>query len=121
MAFGLGDEDVSVRAEAALVAGSLPAAALRDGAFEVLLRDRLEDEAAAVRAGAARSLGILGFVEMFDDIATLIADADSNVRLQAVRALGRLDRAAARALPALASLRDDPDAKVARAVARLLD
>ena len=120
MALGLGDDDPSVRAEAALVAGSLQAAALREGGFEMLLRDRLEDSAAEVRAGAARSLGILGFADMFDDVSALLADSDANVRLQALRSLGRIDRPAARALPAVAALRDDPDAKVARAAARLL-
>jgi len=121
MALGLGDDHAEVRKEAALVAASLPVAALAEGGFDMLLRDALGDGEAPVRAAAARSLGILGFGDTFDEIAPLLADANANVRLQALRALGRLDRAAARALPTIAALRDDADVKVARAAAQLLD
>jgi len=121
MALGLGDDVALVRKEAALIAASMPAAVLAEGGFDTLLADALGDADAAVRAGAARSLGILGFGDRFDDIAPLLADADAEVRLQALRALGRLDRPAAKSLPAVANMRHAADARLAAAAARLLD
>jgi len=121
MALGLGDDEALVRKEAALIAASLPTATLAEGGFDTLLADALGDADAAVRAGAARSLGILGFGDRFDEIASLLADADVDVRLQALRALGRLDRTAAKSLPAAAKLRDDADARLAAEASRLLD
>jgi len=110
---GLGDGDSHVRTEAALVAGSIPAAAA--GGLTGALEKVLADDHGPARAAAARSLGILQAASAFDGVAALLGDADANVRLQAVRALGRIDQARAAELSAVRSLRTDADAKVARA------
>ncbi|MBW2455594.1 MAG: HEAT repeat domain-containing protein [Deltaproteobacteria bacterium] len=118
---GLGDADDQVRTEAALVAGSIPAdVAARRGLVEPL-RKNLADGNGYVRAAAARSLGILGDAGAFDALVPLLGDPASTVRLQTVRALGRIDSARAAQLPTVRSLRADADPKVARAAAALVD
>ncbi|MCC6527823.1 MAG: HEAT repeat domain-containing protein [Polyangiaceae bacterium] len=115
---GVDDGAASVRAEAALSAGSLaPLSAQLATRLVALLGDR----DAPVRAAAARSLGIGAWGQAFEPVAALLSDPEPFVRLEAVRALGRLDRARAAGLEALRALVRDPDATVARAAARLLD
>ena len=116
---GLADAEPSVRAEAALSAGSLPEAARADDGLRTRLGQLLADADGAVRAGAARTLGLMAHAPAFEPIARLLGDADAEVRLQAVHALERIDRPRAAALPALGPLRSDPDPKVAHA-ARIL-
>jgi HEAT repeat protein len=116
---GLADAEPSVRAEAALSAGSLPEAARGDGGLRTRLGQLLSDTDGSVRAGAARTLGLMAHAPAFEPIARLLGDADAEVRLQAVHALERIDRERAARLPALGALRSDPDPKVAHA-ARIL-
>ncbi len=117
---GLGDADDHVRTEAALVAGSIPAdLAAQNGLVEPLAKG-LVDTNRYVRAAAARSLGILREAGAFDGLVALLDDPAPTVRLQAVRALGRIDGTRAGQLPAVRHLRDDADPKVARAAAGLI-
>lgn len=83
-------------------------------------RDRLSpylvsaslDPVAAVRAEAARSMGVAG-----GDVDGLLRDADPAVRLHALRALGRLDPA--RAAVVAVRLAEDADPSVKREAVRL--
>jgi len=123
IARGLRDEAPEVRAEAAFAAGSLPPATVQQRP-ELLARlhELLAAAHAPSRAAAARSLGLCGFADQsFAALEPLLGDGDAAVRLQALRALGRLDRARAAELPAVRALRADPDTKVSRAAAKLLD
>ncbi len=117
---GLADVAEPVRTEAALAAGSVPAQVAAQAGLTELLGKALGDSSAQPRAAAARSLGILGAVGAFDAIRSLLGDQNGTVRLQALRALGRLDVAKAAALPALRALRDDADPKIARAAAAVI-
>jgi HEAT repeat protein len=106
----LQDPAANVRAEAARSLGWRS-----DGAeLQVELRQALFDAEANVRAMAARSLGWRGVTLAAGEISGLVADADADVRLHALRALRRLDLPRARALPALGRLLADPDPRVAR-------
>ena len=118
VSLGLDDGEPSVRAEGCLAVGSLHVGAAGATARLVAL---LADGDARVRASAVRTLGLETAPGHFDAIAALLRDADAFVRLEVVRALGRLDRPRAAALPALQTLRTDPDGTVAGAAARLLD
>ncbi len=116
IARGLQDADPLVRAEAAVAAGSLPPAEVQQRP-ELLsrLHELLAEAHAPSRAGAARSLGILGLIASFEAIEPLLGDGEAAVRLQALRALVRLDPERAAGLPAVRALRADPDSKVSRA------
>ena len=65
-----------------------------------------------------RSLGWLQVDTARDSLASLLNDAAASVRLEAVRALGRIDADYARNLPAMRALVNDADPKVARAAAK---
>jgi HEAT repeat protein len=117
---GLGDAAAMVRAEAALSAASLPRPTRDDAGLAARLGQLLSDDDARTRASAVRALGIMGRAAAFDPVARLLDDADSEVRLQAIHALERLDRGRARGLARLETLRSDGDPKVARAAARLV-
>lgn len=121
IAQALTDTAAEVRAEAALAAGSMPPRLARETGLLDGLRARLQDADGHTRAGAARSLGVLGAIESFATIEPLLGDDDPTVRLQALRALGRLDADRAANLPALQRLSTDPDPKVARAASRIVD
>ncbi len=117
LAVAAADADPGVRA-----AAMRALAGRSDGAeHAALVIDALRDGDAGVRAYAARAAGWLGLPAAWDGVVGLLADTDADVRLQALGALGRLDAARAAALPAVARLADDPDARVARAAARLRD
>jgi HEAT repeat protein len=107
----LSDAAPAVRAEAARSIGWRPdGAALADG-----LTAALSDGDADVRAAAARSLGVLGVEGAAGALEGLLDDA----RLNALRAIERVDPAAAAALPQLDALRSDADGRVARLAAKL--
>lgn len=102
-----------------------PSADVRQVALSVLVRradaaehvDRwrisLSDGSASVRAQAAFGLGVHGDPSHVDLLVALLQDHSPSVRLKALRALERLEPAAAQR--AAASLRSDPDSQVARA------
>lgn len=112
---GLRDGSGLVRGEAARAAGWR-----KDGAgLASDLARVLGDADPYTRAMAARSLGYLRAGAAFEPLLPLLGDPDAEVRLQALRALERLDAARLRARPEIPTLRADPDPRVARAAAAL--
>ena len=117
LATGLADADARVRAEAARTAGRHRSG----GQLIDALVARLSDPAATVRAAAAEAIGVRGGASGFTRLSALTAltaDADAEVRLQALRALERLAPGSEVAAPA-ARLRSDPDERVRRLADRL--
>ncbi len=109
------DPSAEVRAAAQRAIGGRP-----DGAtLSALVLDALDDPSALVRAEAARSAGWLHLDAGWDGLAGLLADEDAEVRLRALRALERLDAPRLAALPALSTLRQDLDPRVARAAGQI--
>lgn len=109
------DPSPAVRAEAAGSAG------YREGA-EALGPDLvalLADPDAEVRGLAARSVGWLRVEPAWDTLLGLLSDPSGDVRLQALRALERLDEGRARTAPEVRGLLGDADPRVARAAAEL--
>ncbi|MCB9748455.1 MAG: HEAT repeat domain-containing protein [Myxococcales bacterium] len=117
VALALQDPAPEVRQTAARVAGYVQAS----GALSEPLRAALADREPAVRAMAARALGIHRDAGATAALVPLLDDDAALVRLNALRALGRVDLEFTRGLGRLASLREDADASVARAAARLAD
>lgn len=105
---GLIDADPTVRAAAARTAGWVEGA----GVLLPYLAAGLADVHPEVRAAACRSWGLLGLP--IEALLPYLADADTDVRLQAVRAVLRIDPAR----PELTALQHDPDPRIAAAVAR---
>ncbi|KIG18850.1 hypothetical protein DB30_07186 [Enhygromyxa salina] len=107
---GLQDSDASVRAAAARTI-----AARKDGAelAEGLIR-LLQDQDNKVCADTARSLGVLGVDAAKHGMVDLLAHADPEVRLQALRAIDRIDPSFAASLGSLATLAEDGDVRVQR-------
>ena len=115
LTLALGDRDAAVRAEAAsTVAWREDGALLSDALIETL--DDPDDQ---TRAMAARSLGWLGIEAGAGPLTALLTDASAEVRLHALRSLGRIDSEAARRLPGLDALTRDVDPKVARVARRI--
>jgi len=85
------------------------------------LLNGLTDSRPEVRAAAARSMGWKELMIGRDALTTSLTDVDPEVRLQSIRALKRVDEDYARALPIMARLAEDEDARVARAAARVLE
>ncbi len=111
----LQDRDPQVRTTAAQVAGYV-----KDGAaLTAPLQAALDDREVSVRSMAARALGIHELAEATPKLTALLADDAPEVRLAALRALGRVDPASARELPQLQTLRADPDPRVKRAAEKL--
>ncbi len=113
VAAGFADEADSVRAAAARTAPWVTPVS----AVGPLLLAALADAAAEVRSEAARSVGLLDVEGAWRPLVSLLADSDARVRLQALKALQRLDSVNAAALPQLESLRNDSDGRVQRAAA----
>ncbi|MDP2314318.1 MAG: HEAT repeat domain-containing protein [Pseudomonadota bacterium] len=112
----LADADAGVRAATVRAIG-----ARNDGAgYASAVYASLDDKDPDVRAYAARAVGWLGLTDGWDGVVALLSDPSAEVRLKAVAALERLDAGRAATLPELEALAADPDARVARAVARLL-
>lgn len=111
----LTDPQPAVRVEAAAVLGRHAAGAQADQALIAALADR----DAQVRALSARALGRHQVAAAFAPLRPLLADPDDAVRLQALRALARIDEPATRALPERAALEADAAPLVARAAAQL--
>jgi len=110
IAKGLADQALSVRLEAAVVAGR----SKRGAELGSQLTSLLADPAPAVRAAAARALGVHAVASASTALSERLADDDANVRLQALRALSRIDADALASNPALASLARDRDERVRR-------
>jgi hypothetical protein len=112
---GFSDPDPSVRAAAARVSGMH-----KDGA---LLRDELSaslaDSDVTTRVWAARSIGVLRIKGAEQALVDSLEHANADLRLQALRAILRIDAEFAAALPQLETLEHDPDARVARVAADL--
>lgn len=107
---GLQDAEPTVRAATLRSIG-----ARSDGArFGEAMIAALADADAKVRSDAARSLGVLGIADAVAPLTALLGDADPEVRLHGLRAIDRIDPAAAAQLGSLASLEQDPDARVQR-------
>jgi HEAT repeat protein len=100
----LGDTDPAVRATAVRVAASVTVS-------PALVRAALEDGAPEVRAAAVWTLGVVGAGGDVVVLRRLLKDADAEVRLQSLRALGRLD-APLLDWPELTTLSDDLDERV---------
>ena len=113
IAASLESSDNMERFEAAQVAG-MHAEGAQLGAE---LRAVLADSDPMVRQAAARSLGVHKVASSVDDLAPLLQDESSSVRLAAVNALERIDPTQAAAL--CAPLVNDANPKVARAAKRL--
>jgi len=116
---GLADPDPQVRRAACELAG-VAAAAGGDDSVRASLLAALTDDDAAVRGAAARAQGLLGQSTSFAAVMSGLADVDAEVRLQSLRALQRIDRARAAALPEVAALAADAeDARVKRVATQL--
>ncbi len=112
---GLSDTDATVRAEAArLVARRADGEDLSSQLVPALL-----DAHPTVRAAAAHSLGALR-IEVSDDLLPLLDDQFGEVRLQALRALDRIDPVGTKRLARTRTLATDVDSRVARKAARIL-
>ncbi len=110
---GLSDSDPLVRAEVArLVARRADGADLASSLTPALL-----DEDPTVRAASAHSLGALR-IQASSELVPLLDDASGEVRLQALRALDRIDPVATKGLAR--PLATDVDSRVARKAARIL-
>ncbi len=110
LARGLRDVNAGVRAEAARAVGRHRRGDLLSAELLPLLRD----SDSAVRAQAARSFGLRRIVGALDKLAPLADDPTANVRLEALRAMRRIDPGFARRVPAVHRLRTDTDPRVRR-------
>ena len=111
----LADPSEKVRLEA-VVALSRRA----DGAeLGVPLSARLSDSSPRVQAAAARAAGVLKLDGSKQAVAKLLESPEANVRLQAVRALGRIDKQYAQGFAA--QLKIDADPRIARVASQLLE
>ena len=115
----LGDENTSVRSQAAMslgLAGDVAAAAVP----ELTLRLRDADE--TVRSQAAKALGRVGgsAEEAVRALTTTLEDASAAVRASAARGLATIGKAANSAVPALIPLLQDRDEDVRSAAAEAI-
>ncbi len=108
---GFADKTASVRAAAAETCPWVDA----NGALEGLVLLALADTDPIVRAEAARAAGWMRIEDSWTPIVKLLGDPDARVRLQAVKALQRLDPADTAGLPEVGALKHDADTKVQRA------
>lgn len=113
---GLADADLEVRVAAARTAGTRA----EGGELASELLAALDGDSVELRAAAARSLGLLGVDEAKAPLTAMLGDGGGELRLHALRALHRLDPAYAAGLPVVATLRDDPDPRVAKLAATIL-
>lgn len=112
---GLVDASAQVRGEAARAAGWSE----HGDQLIAELISALGDSDPYVRAMAARSLGTHRATQAFDALVPLLADADAEVRLRALRSMARIDPDATAARPELSDLAQDPDERVSRAAESL--
>lgn len=108
------DIDIGVREVAVSTLGRHPRAQERLDDF----RSAVLDPSPTVRSMAVRALGVWGGEAERAVVFARITDRDAAVRLQALRALGRLDPSAA--TDAARRLASDPDQRVQRAARQML-
>jgi HEAT repeat protein len=106
----LADRDPAIRALAAQTAAMHE----QGHALADPLRAALSDEHGPTRAAAARAMGVFGITAAQGQLAGLVDDDVPEVRLEALRALTRVDPAGATRLPQLERLQRDGDPRVAR-------
>ena len=82
--------------------------------LDSLVLTAMADESSEVRAAAARTGGYLKLTSAWDVLVPQLEDADDEVRLQALRALERIDPTSTAALPMIDALCTDRDARVVR-------
>ena len=111
---GFADADPYVRSAAAYASAEHPAIE----ELRAPLRAALGDDDAKMRAASARALGVLQDTGATDTILAMVGDADADTRLQALRALKRID-ANLLAQVDLAALSQDADDRIAREASRL--
>jgi len=115
LALGMVDSAPAVRTRAAFAIGRRA-----DGLdLSNLLVAALSDSNVELQATAARALGNLGAVKTFDSLAPLTQSRDADVRLESLRALGRVDADRAAALPELAKLAQDSDERIRTAATKV--
>lgn len=104
-----------VAADPALRAVAAQAASRRDDGATLApeLIANLTHADPAVRAWTARSLGALRVGDAIDALRRNLGHDHPETRVSALRAIARIDMTAASALPELATLQLDPDARVA--------
>jgi HEAT repeat protein len=113
---GLVHADPAMRAAAALAAGRrIDGVALAD----LLLTAATSDPVVAVRIAAIRSLGLLHHTEAFAPLQQNLSHETAEIRLSSLRALARIDPVRAAALPELARMQLDADARVAGAATKI--
>jgi HEAT repeat protein len=90
-----------------------------DRAVVMALAEALKDQDAAVRKGAAQSLGRLGAkaIDALPALVAAVADMDVDVRGAAALTPGRMGKEAREAVPALTDLLRDADRQVRSAAA----
>ena len=104
------DPDPSVRTAAAKCAGMHPQGA----SLAKTLVNALDDSSPQVQAQAAWSAGVLQVVAAQPRLASLLADNDPGVRLNALRAMQRIDPTAAASLDQISVLQHDTDSRIRR-------
>lgn len=112
---GLEDSATDVRAEAARTL-----ARRQDGAaLSAELIAALGDDDLAVRVEASRALGALSVTEAIPALSGALEHDEADVRLNALRAISRIDAQAARTLPGLDRLTGDPDPRIVRVASEI--
>ena len=106
----LHDDDPAIRT----IAAETAAMHTEGHALADALRSTLADDHGPARAAAARALGVFGIVDGSSELAALVEDDVAEVRLEALRALTRVDPTAASRLGTLEVLQRDADPRVAR-------
>ncbi len=115
LALGLADKATPVRIRAAFATGRRA-----DGlSLAAALVNALGDRNTELQATAARALGNLGASDTFEKVLALLGSKDSNVRLESLRALGRINAERASTLPQLGALAKDSDERIRTAAAKV--
>lgn len=112
---GFADAALDVRTEAARTASALAAG----NQLAAELRSALVDGEPALRAEAARSLGILKIAVARDELVRALGDGNADVRLEAMRAIDRIAPGSLAGSVAVAQLANDPDERVSRLAQQL--
>jgi HEAT repeat protein len=115
----LGDQDETVRCEAALTLGKIGAS---DQSTQAALVDLLKDGSAAIRAAAAQSLGLLqeSAAPAVPALVEALRDPDDNVRQAVSEAIGEIGTVPEAAMVPLVGGLSSPDTLVRANTARAL-
>lgn len=115
LSIGLADTSAQVRSRAAYNLGRRADGLSRED--ELLAA--LGDSDAGVQSAAAKALGQLGSSNAFDEVAGLLSSRSADLRLESLRALGRIDAERASTLGQLNELASDDDERVRTAAAKV--